>query len=583
MPKKQSAISLQPVMRELTDDDLDAIVEMAPGARSWWASCARRWWPGTTIWRSSWRVRSPGWKKRHRRGREGGKDRRAAPGKLRKPGRGTPMYRMSRDDRTRKPPQPPERFTKVDDELVALGLPPRLVMLYGKLAYHAFKDGKCFVRHEKLAEEIGLHGKYRDRQVRNLLNQLRHLRLISWRRRRYCNDFDVHDPDRNWISGQTGTGFPLSDRKRISDRKEVKSLKEVPKRRTPTPTPPPSSCAPDGARVGRIRSRHNSTILRRLPLRVVRAVVGDLLAEGRQEGCREGFPHPRQNRGTFRACHDGHQSPDAHDARTGARQTPARCYLDQWRAMERRAEHTGHGQKATRASGLPGRAHEGSVGKETQGGRETDMNPEKVLEICGELRVLRYFPNDESVMNAIVRLCGSMCASEQQVRWLVDRMTSGIYAEWPGIAEMRACFCCRYKPKDGINAYSSVYPNGLPPDPTAPPRIEAPKYKELPPGEPVTKDPELEAAIEKLAAKCKMPPAHPAIDRFARMLREIETPPERREPEEPTPVNPNFKALTQADVDRAVQELHERRAREAEEAAGAAKDKVVNIDLGTIN
>lgn len=160
------------------------------------------------------------------------------------------MYRMSRDDRTRKPPQPPERFTKVDDELVALGLPPRLVMLYGKLAYHAFKDGKCFVRHEKLAEEIGLHGKYRDRQVRNLLNQLRHLRLISWRRRRYCNDFDVHDPDRNWISGQTGTGFPLSDRKRISDRKEVKSLKEVPKRRTPTPTPPPSSCAPDGARVG---------------------------------------------------------------------------------------------------------------------------------------------------------------------------------------------------------------------------------------------------------------------------------------------------------------------------------------------
>ena len=78
--------------------------------------------------------------------------------------------------------------------------------------------------------------------------------------------------------------------------------------------------------------------------------------------------------------------------------------------------------------------------------------------MVAELRVLRFFPNDEAVLNAIVRLCGSMCASEEQVRWLVDRMTSGIYSEWPGIAEVRACFCCRYKPKDGISVCSTVFP-----------------------------------------------------------------------------------------------------------------------------
>ncbi len=190
------------------------------------------------------------------------------------------------------------------------------------------------------------------------------------------------------------------------------------------------------------------------------------------------------------------------------------------------------------------------------------MNPENVLAMLLELRVLRFFPNDESVMDAIVRLCGSMCASEEQVRWLVTRMTSGIYAEWPGIAEMRACFCCRFRPADGINAYSTVFPDGLPPDPNAPPRIAAPVLKTLPQGHEVTADPELEASIQKLAEKVKPPAPHPAITQFAQMLKEIVTPPERREPEEPPPVNPNFKPITQADIDAAVQELHERRARE---------------------
>ncbi len=125
------------------------------------------------------------------------------------------------------------------------------------------------------------------------------------------------------------------------------------------------------------------------------------------------------------------------------------------------------------------------------------MNPREVLRILNGLRVLPYFPSDEYVMNALVRLCGSMCENLEQVRWLVDRMTSGIYAQWPGPAEMRACLCCRYKPKDGVSAYSSVYPDGLPPDPTAPPRmgIIGATLKALPPGHVVSADPQAEAAV----------------------------------------------------------------------------------------
>jgi hypothetical protein len=195
------------------------------------------------------------------------------------------------------------------------------------------------------------------------------------------------------------------------------------------------------------------------------------------------------------------------------------------------------------------------------------MNPIKILEILAELRMLPFFPNDECVMNGIVRLVGAMCASEEQVRWLVSRMTSGIYEQWPGPREMRACFCNRYKPKDGINAYSTIYPDGLPIDPTAPPRpeIAAPKLKALPAGHAVTADPELEASIQKLAEKCKMPAPHWAVTRFGQMLKEIQTPPDKREPEEPRPTNPNYKRITEADVAAAVAE---NRAREARKAKG---------------
>jgi hypothetical protein len=208
------------------------------------------------------------------------------------------------------------------------------------------------------------------------------------------------------------------------------------------------------------------------------------------------------------------------------------------------------------------------------------MNPGNVLQIVSELRALRYFPGDEFTLNAIVRLCGSMCATEEQVRWLVDRMTSGIYTEWPGIAEVRACFCCRYRPKDGISVCSTVFPEGLPPDPTAPPRrkIAAPDFKRLPPGEPVTADPELEESIRQFAEKHKMP-AHPEIDAFGRMLRDLETPPHLRAPEESSPINLNFTPVTQADVDRAVQKLHERRAREAKESVDATYEKVNVVNI----
>lgn len=128
------------------------------------------------------------------------------------------------------------------------------------------------------------------------------------------------------------------------------------------------------------------------------------------------------------------------------------------------------------------------------------MNPETVLNILNEFRCLAFFPNDEYVPIAICRLVGSMCHNEAEVRWLVDRMTSGIYSEWPGIAEMRACFCAKFPPRDGINAYSSIYPDGIPAE--TPRQLPAAEQRALPPGQIATASKSLDHAFQ-IAAKCQ--------------------------------------------------------------------------------
>lgn len=111
------------------------------------------------------------------------------------------------------------------------------------------------------------------------------------------------------------------------------------------------------------------------------------------------------------------------------------------------------------------------------------MNIKRVTEMLCGLRILPFFPGDENAMLALVRMVGEMATSEDQVRWLVNRMTSGIYTRWPGPHEMRACFCSRYRPQDGINAYSTVYLDGIPSERAAGLQIAAPATAQIEAGE----------------------------------------------------------------------------------------------------
>jgi len=163
------------------------------------------------------------------------------------------------------------------------------------------------------------------------------------------------------------------------------------------------------------------------------------------------------------------------------------------------------------------------------------------------MATMRFFPKAKEARLALVITLSEMCNDEDEARWLVKRMRA-MYTEWPGEREMRACFCSRRRPKDGINVGSTVYPDGLPRELPA----EEVKLLPLPAGAVVSADPTLDMAVRALAEskdmnRTKRAPRIPSIPIVP------DLPPEKR--------------ITQADVDRAVAELHERRARA--ELAGA--------------
>lgn len=91
----------------------------------------------------------------------------------------------------------PHTFAKAYDELVELGLPARLVVLYGTLEHMVGKNVDCWATHKTLARRCGLKNR---RQILRLLGRLHELKLVEWKRGRYYNRYRVLGPDGTWMS-----------------------------------------------------------------------------------------------------------------------------------------------------------------------------------------------------------------------------------------------------------------------------------------------------------------------------------------------------------------------------------------------
>lgn len=113
-----------------------------------------------------------------------------------------------------------------------------------------------------------------------------------------------------------------------------------------------------------------------------------------------------------------------------------------------------------------------------------------------DMAAMKFFPRDQRARAAIARLIKDFVTTGDQARWLARRMVV-LYDAWPGPREMRALFCSRWKPRDGIEATSAIYPNGFPSE-------RKPEPKLLIDPSAVSADPGLDRAVRDLAQATRM-------------------------------------------------------------------------------
>lgn len=69
-----------------------------------------------------------------------------------------------------------------------------------------------------------------------------------------------------------------------------------------------------------------------------------------------------------------------------------------------------------------------------------------------------FFPSsDPDARAVIINEIASMATCDEQVIWLGYRIVQLYPKQWPGIAELRACFCKRFPPADGVQVESAIY------------------------------------------------------------------------------------------------------------------------------
>jgi hypothetical protein len=119
------------------------------------------------------------------------------------------------------------------------------------------------------------------------------------------------------------------------------------------------------------------------------------------------------------------------------------------------------------------------------------ITPESATRSVNRLALMAFFPSDPEVRAALVDIVMEMTESQDQLDWLVARALK-LYTKWPGVAELRALYCSKWPPRDGVTTYSSIYLDGIPSERNSP---------EPTPPAPGSDDPELDRAVKEAAKK----------------------------------------------------------------------------------
>ena len=127
------------------------------------------------------------------------------------------------------------------------------------------------------------------------------------------------------------------------------------------------------------------------------------------------------------------------------------------------------------------------------------LTPEAASAAVAKMALMAFFPSDPDIRAALITVFMEMVETDEQMEWLGNRALR-MFARWPGVAEIRALYCSRYKPKDGLEGYSEIYPEGFPAE------RKEPEPVRLPGGRVVTRDADLDAKITQAAAVKKLQP-----------------------------------------------------------------------------
>ncbi len=172
-----------------------------------------------------------------------------------------------------------------------------------------------------------------------------------------------------------------------------------------------------------------------------------------------------------------------------------------------------------------------------------------ITQIIAKLGAMKFFPSDPDARIAIAEAVADMARDEDEVRWLVKRMLA-LYNEWPGLHEMRGCFCSRFRPKDGIEAYSGVYVDGIPSEYEEKNLALSGGQQRYLPSRETPEDLTQAQSLRDFIRDAARAKDMNRVGQAKQKIREIPALP------------PGVKPITQADIDRAVDQFRDARGRE---------------------
>ncbi len=161
-----------------------------------------------------------------------------------------------------------------------------------------------------------------------------------------------------------------------------------------------------------------------------------------------------------------------------------------------------------------------------------------------------FFPKKAAGQSLIVAELADFCATSDQGIWLARRMVRLYPKRWPGVGEARAVYCSKFRPADGIEAYSKIYPDGIPGEqkPVERAQIKGPRAAVE------CVDPAATKLLEELGSVLNdMPPAPKVRELGARAV-QVDRELKRMMGELPDSQPRPPQVLTQADIDAALVE-----------------------------